>query len=251
LEHVSASGGFIVCQDLFLTETGQLADAVLPACSFAEKEGTFTNFEGKVNPVMKALESIGESKADWEIFTELAGAMGYPLAYVSAEEIRQEISGLLPGFLGERSSWPEPQTEHYASNGFMANLNQRYALMTDGKNQAEYPFVLVLGQILYHSGKLTTRSEGMMKVFDKRLLQMSPADGERLGIADGEKVRVRSPLGAVEVGVELNPMFSAGMCFFPEHFNEPPVKDLIPCEADPVTGVPYYKSGRVAIEKLA
>jgi formate dehydrogenase alpha subunit len=91
----------------------------------------------------------------------------------------------------------------------------------------------------------------MMKVFDKRLLQMSPADGERLGIADGEKVRVRSPLGAVEVGVELNPMFSAGMCFFPEHFNEPPVKDLIPCEADPVTGAPYYKSGRVAIEKLS
>ncbi len=250
LERVSSAGGFIVCQDLFLTETGQLADAVLPACSFAEKEGTFTNFEGKINPVRQALEYVGESKADWEIFTELAGAMGYPLAYVSVEEIRQEISNLLPGFLGERSQRPQPQVDHYVSNGFMSNLNQRYAFIVDGKNQAEYPFVLVLGQILYHSGKLTTRSEGMMKIFDKRLLQMSPADGERLGIADGEKVRVRSPLGAVEVGVELNPMFSAGMCFFPEHFNEPSVKDLIPCEADPVTGTPYYKSGRVAIERL-
>jgi formate dehydrogenase alpha subunit len=251
LERVSASGGFVICQDLFLTETGQLADAVLPACSFAEKEGTFTNFEGKINPVMRALEYVGESKADWEIFTELAGAMGYPLSYVSAEEIRQEMTHLLPGFLGNRSQPPQPQVDHYVSNGFMANLSQRYAFLTQGSDQAEYPFVLVLGQILYHSGKLTTRSEGLMKIFDKRLIQMSPADGERLGIADGEKVRVRSPLGTVEVGVELNPMFPQGMCFFPEHFNEPAVKDLIPCEADPVTGAPYYKFGRVAIEKLA
>jgi formate dehydrogenase alpha subunit len=250
LEHVTASGGFVVCQDLFLTETGQLADVVLPACSFAEKEGTFTNFEGKVNSVSKAVECVGESKADWEIFTELAGAMGYPLAYMSSEEIRQEIYNLLPGFMGDRSQRPVPQIDYYVSNDFAADLNQRYIFHPNGQAQSDYPFVLMLGQILYHSGKLTTRSEGMIKVYNKRLLQLSPADAERLGIAEGAKVRVRSALGSVEMGVELNPALPAGMTFFPEHFNEPPVKDLIACETDPVTRTPYHKLGRVAIEKL-
>ncbi|HLB02547.1 MAG TPA: molybdopterin-dependent oxidoreductase [Nitrospiria bacterium] len=252
LERVSASGGFIVCQDLFLTETGRLADAVLPACSFAEKEGTFTNFEGKINPVSQALEYLGESKADWEILTEISGAMGYPLAYVNAEEIRQEISRLLPGFMGDRSERPQVHLDRYLSNGFAQDLGRRYSLLADGPGRVlpEYPFVLVLGQVLYHSGKLTTRAEGLMKIFDKRLLQISPVDAERLGVAGGEKVRVRSAQGFVEVGVELNPMFPAGMCFFPEHFNEPPVRDLIPCETDPITSAPYHKFGRVAIEKL-
>lgn len=246
IEQVSASGGFVICQDLFLTETGQLADVVLPACSFSEKEGSFTNFEGTVNPVRAAIDCVGESKADWEIFTELAQAMGHPLAYESAEEIRREISDLLPQF--KDNGRPEPRVAHYLSGEFMADLAQRYTFQI--KNPlSDYPFMLILGQILYHSGKLTTRSEGLMKIFNKRLLQMCPADGERLGIADGEMVRVRSPLGVVEVGVELNPMLSEGLCFFPEHFNEPAVKDLIPCESDPVTGVPYFKSGRVAIEK--
>ena len=249
LEHVSASGGFIVCQDLFLTDTGQLADAVLPACSFAEKDGTFTNSEGKINPVRKALEYVGESKADWEIFTELAGAMGYPLAYVSSEEIRQEIYNLLPGFMGDGFQRPEPQVDHYVSNGLAVDLTRRYTFHTNSQDHSDYPFVLVLGQVLFHSGKLTTRAEGMMKVYNKRMLQVNPQDGERLGIANGEKVRVRSALGAVEVGVELNPNLPAGMTFFPEHFNEPPVKDLVPCEIDPVTGAPYHKFGRIAIEK--
>jgi formate dehydrogenase alpha subunit len=90
----------------------------------------------------------------------------------------------------------------------------------------------------------------MMKIFDKHLLQVNPQDAERLGIADGEKVSVSSALGTVEVGVELNPNLPLGMCFFPEHFNEPAVKDLIPCEADPETRAPYHKFGRIAIEKL-
>ena len=88
-----------------------------------------------------------------------------------------------------------------------------------------------------------------MKVFNKRMLQMNPQDADRLGIADGEKVTVRSPLGAVEVGAEFNPNLPPGMCFFPEHFNEPPVKDLMSVQVDQTTGVPSFKQTRVTIEK--
>ena len=250
LERVSFSGGIVICQDLFLTETGELADVVFPACSFAEKDGTFTNFEGKIQPVRRAMECVGESKADWEIFSEISGLMGYPLAYESAEEVLHEVGKFLPGFISNRSEGPRVHLEGYLTNGFLQDIPQRYTLRGPSGSDSDGPFVLEMGQILYHSGKLTTRDPGLMKIFNKNLLQINPADAERLGVSEGDRVRVRSPLGSVQVGIDLNAALPEGMCFFPEHFNDPPVKDLIPCERDPVTSVPYHKFGRVSIERV-
>jgi formate dehydrogenase alpha subunit len=108
-----------------------------------------------------------------------------------------------------------------------------------------------MGQILYHSGKLSTRAEGLMKIYAKNILRVSPADSERLQLGDGAVVRLSSPWGSVEVAVEVDAMLPVGLCFYPEHFNEPPVKDLFPCEIDPVTRVPYFKATQVSVEKIA
>ncbi len=252
LQAVSSNGGFVICQDLFLTETGKLADVVLPACSFAEKEGTFTNFEGRHLPVREALEPMEECKPDWEIFTELAGEMGYPLSYGSAEEIRKEMTDLMPDMMKDRSGKPEERGVSLSPEALASGLERRYARVPAGSGDVtpEYPLRLVMGPILYHSGKLTTRAEGLIKIFDKRSLHVNPADAQRLGIGEGDRVKLRSPLGAAEAAVELKEMLPEGLCFFPEHFTDPAVKDLLPCELDPETSVPYFKSGAVKLEKI-
>jgi len=241
----------VIVQDPFLTETGRLAHVVLPATTYAEKEGSFTSMEGKVNPVRMALEPIGESKPDWEIFSELAWRMNVPLEYGSAKEIHREIAKTIPGYFTTK---PEPlpiQLSGYLNNGFAQEAQARY----DGKlrrdpsaDTADYPFTLVLGQILYHSGKYSTQAEGLMKIYNKALLQIGPADAERLQLAAGDKVVLRSPSGEVEVGIEIQPRLPAGVVFFPEHFNTPPVKDLIAAELDPITRVIYHKQGPVGIQ---
>jgi len=253
LRQLSAEGGFILCQDPFLTETGQLADAVLPASTYAEKEGSFTNTGGKVQRVRQALEfPIGESKPDWQIFSELSAELGYPLVYENSDQIHQEIAKLLPGYYAKKQERPKAQLEYYLTDGFKDEAHQRYAASEDITTSpgAAYPFLLELVPILYHSGKLSTQAEGLIKIYDKRLLQVGLADAERLGVAAGDRVRLKSPLGEVEVAVELDEFLPAGLVLYPEHFNDPPVKDLLVCEVDPLTQVPYFKRGRVAIEKL-
>jgi formate dehydrogenase alpha subunit len=245
----------VIVQDPFLTETGRLAHVVLPATTYAEKEGSFTSMEGKVNPVRMVIEPIGESKPDWEIFSELAWRMGFPLEYGSAKEIHREIAKMVPGYFTTK---PDPLTVElsgYLNNGYGKETLARYAVKP-GHNpsigSADYPFTLVLGQMLYHSGKYSTQAEGLMKIYNKALLQIGPADAERLQLAAGDTVVLKSPagqVGTIEVGIEIQPALPAGLVFFPEHFNTPPVKDLIVAEIDPVTHVIYHKRGPVAIER--
>ncbi len=238
----------VIVQDPFLTETGRLAHVVLPATTYAEKEGSFTSMEGKVNPVRPAIEPIGESKPDWEIFSELAWRMGFPLEYGSAKEIHREIAKTIPGYFTTK---PEPlpiQLSGYLNNGYAQEALARYAVKPASRS-AEYPLTLVLGQILYHSGKYSTQAEGLMKIYDKALLQIGPADAERLQVAAGDTVILKSPTGTAEVKVEVQPALPAGLVFFPEHFNTPPVKDLIAAEIDPVTRVIYHKRGPVSVER--
>jgi formate dehydrogenase alpha subunit len=238
----------LIVQDPFLTETGRLAHVVLPATTYAEKEGSFTSMEGKVNPVRMAIEPMGESKPDWEIFSELAWRMGFPLEYGSAKEIHREIAKTVPGYF---TTLPAPlavELSGYLNNGYAKETPARYAVKP-AVGSADYPLTLVLGQILYHSGKYSTRAEGLMKIYDKALLQIGPADAERLQLASGDTVTLKSPTGSLKVGVEIRPALPAGLVFFPEHFNTPPVKDLIAAEIDPVTRVIYHKTGPVAIER--
>ncbi len=253
----------LICQDPFLTESGRLAHFVLPACTYAEKEGTFTNLEGRVLRIRQAMDPIGESVPDWHIMAAIASGLGYPLEYESAQDIQNEIMKLLPGYynLGQpRKLTPSPDA--YLEDGYASEVAARYVGETtpDASRLTPHrPYALTMGQLLYHSGKLSTQASGLVMISpNSGRLHMSLEDIERLGLGSrspegpggaGARVRVTSDRGSLEMGVKADGSLLPGTCFFPEHFNEPPVKDLMPVSVDPVTGVPYFKTARVRIEK--
>lgn len=242
----------LVVQDLFFTETARLAHVVLPACTYTEKDGTFTNLEGRVLRVRQAMDPLGDSLPDWHIMTALANGLGCQWEYESANDIQAEIMKLLPGYnnLGQPRKIT-PNADHYLSNGYTTMVANRYhsgAPRPAGADQR--PFALLMGQLLYHSGKMSTEAPGLIKIAPNTgRLRMSPQDMERLGLVDGAKVRVTSDRGSLQLGVQPDQSVAPHTCFFPEHFNEPPVKDLMSVQLDPVTNVPSFKFTRVTIEK--
>ncbi|MEQ1628307.1 MAG: molybdopterin-dependent oxidoreductase, partial [Nitrospira sp.] len=213
----------LVVQDPFLTDTGRQAHFVLPACTYAEKEGTFTNLEGRVLRVRQAMDPVGESLPDWHIMTALANALGAQWGYESANDIQTEIMKLLPGYynLGQpRKVIPAP--DQYLTNGYPAEVKTRYraaAPVTDSKR----PFALVMGQLLAHSGKMSTEAPGLINIAPNTgKLRMNAGDMQRLGLQEGTKVRVTSERGSLQLGVQSDIAQAPNTCFFPEHFNEPP-----------------------------
>ena len=240
----------LVVQDPFLTDTGKLAHFVLPACTYAEKDGTFTNLEGRVLRIRQAMDPLGESLPDWHIMTALANAMGCQWEYQSANDIQAEIMKLLPGYynLGQpRKIVPAP--DQYLSNGYAAEVKARYQ-QTLAPGERTRPFSLLMGQLLVHSGKLSAQAPGLIKIAPNTgKLRMNIGDMERLGLQDGTKVRLTSDRGSLQLGVQPDQSIAPGTCFFPEHFNEPPVKDLMPVSVDATTGVPSFKQIWVSIEQ--
>jgi len=240
----------LVVQDPFLTETGRQAHVVLPACTYAEKDGTFTNFEGRVLRVRQAMDPIGESLPDWHIMTSMANAMGCQWEYQSVNDIQTEIMKVLPGYynLGQpRKVVPAP--DRYLGNGYAAEVTARYRTMPDSSDRAR-PFSLQMGQVLMHSGKMSTEAPGLIMIAPSTgKLRMNLHDMEQLGLQDGTRVRLTSDLGSLQLGVQPDQSVAPGTCFFPEHFNEPPVKDLMTVSVDAMTGVPSFKQTWVSIER--
>jgi predicted molibdopterin-dependent oxidoreductase YjgC len=240
----------LVVQDPFLTQTGRQAHVVLPACTYAEKDGTFTNFEGRVLRIRQAMDPIGESLPDWHIMTSLANAMGCHWEYQSVNDIQAEIMKVLPGYynLGQpRKVVPAP--DRYLRNGYVDEVAARYRTMP-GSSARSRPFSLQMGQLLMHSGKMSTEAPGLIKIAPNTgKLRMSLHDMEQLGLQDGTRVRLTSDLGSLQLGVQPDQSVAPGTCFFPEHFNEPPVKDLMTVSVDPMTGVPSFKQTWVSIER--
>jgi formate dehydrogenase alpha subunit len=257
----------LICQDLFLTETAQLAHYVLPACTYVEKEGTFTSLEGKVQRIRQSMDPIGESLPDWHIMATIASGLGYTLGYETAYDIQTEIMKLVPGYynLGQPKK-PVVSLDAYLSNGFAAEVGARYSSRrapdasprdsTRGPEPVEgrltpNGFKLTLGQLLFHSGKMSTRASGLINITpNSRRVRMSLPDLERLSLSEGDRVRISSQQGTMEVRVEGDPSLLPGGCFFPEHFNEPRLLDLIPVDVDKTTGVPYFKFAEVSIQKV-
>ena len=235
----------LVTQDAFLTDTGAMAHVVLPAALAAEKDGTFLDGHGRLQPVVRALDAKGEARPDWAIVTEIAQLMGASLDYTEAGEIRRELLQVAPAVFEAGAV--------ALRDGFAGEVASRYAqpAVVAEPSSSGYPFELSLYQVLYHSGKMSTRDKGLLEIDAKNLLQIAAKDGEALGLASGDRAKVSSALGSVEVGVEVNLDLPTGMCRFPEHFNDPPVKDLLPMRVDPVSKAPAFKTGRVRIEKVA
>jgi formate dehydrogenase alpha subunit len=243
----------LVCQELFLTETAALAHVVLPACSYAEKDGTFTNTEGHVQPVRHAIDPLGESRPDWEILSALSVLMGAPLEYGDAKEITNEIRSLLPGhgLLGPAPKPPRPDdavVTKYLAEGFRSDLAARYALAKPADPQAGQ-LTLLSAQSLFHSGKYSTRAKGLLQIQSSGALAINPADAGRLALADGSRVRLSTQQGQMTTTVKLLDRIPEGLAVFPEHFDQD-LRRLLSMTADPQTGVPYCKTARVKIERV-
>ncbi len=243
---------FLVCQELFLTETAAFADVVLPACSYAEKTGTFTNTEGHVQAVRQAIEPVGESRPDWEIFSALSVLMGYPIEYGDAKEILKEVRSAIPGYglLGPAPTPPRPDAatvERYLQEGYAQDLAGRYRLVARDET-AGTDMTLWLAQSLFHSGKLSTRAKGLLQIQAGGALALNPRDAERLGVVEGDRVRVSNAAGEMLTSVKVLGRVPEGLAVFPEHFDAD-AQRLLYVVTDPETNVPYVKSVRVKVEK--
>jgi len=259
---------FLVVQDLFLTETGKLADVVLPAASFAEKDGTFSNTERRVSRVRQAILPVGQAKPDWQIICEIAGRLGYPMKYAGPEEIFEEIRRVTPSYAGisyQRLEagglqWPCPNAEHPGTvylhkDRFSRGLGMFFAIEHRDPAEmpdAEYPLYLTTGRLLYqyHSGTMSRRAPGLVEKAPECRVEMAAADAARYGIADGQQVRLRTRRGKITAKAQISDKAVPGTIFLPFHFAEASANKLTNAALDPVSKIPEYKVCAVQIEKV-
>jgi formate dehydrogenase major subunit/formate dehydrogenase alpha subunit len=269
---------FLVLQELFPSETSAYADVLLPGVSFAEKTGTYTNTERRVQMVHQAIEPLGEAKPDWQITAELAKrilAADQPLPegafagwdYPDTSAIMAEINALAPSYggitharldAGERLQWPCPTAEHPGTpvlhvGKFARGLGKFNPI--DHVPPAEepsptYPFVMSTGRVLYHwhGGQMTRRSSGIMKVYGEALIEVNPEDGARLGLNGKTRVRVTSRRGSIEALAWITDRVPPGMVYANFHFPEASANVLTQAVLDPVAKIPEYKVTAVKVE---
>jgi formate dehydrogenase major subunit len=256
----------MIVQDLFLTETAQLADVVLPVASFAEKEGTFTNTERRVQRVRKAIEPPGEAKTDWEVICDISSKIGYPMHYSSPREIFEEVAKVTPSYAGinyerlekQGIQWPCPTPDHQGTkflhkDKFSRGLGLFTAIEFIPPNELpdkEYPFFLSTGRVLYHyhTGTMTTRSQGLSERYPESLVEVNPVDADKLGISEGQKVKVTSRRGTVEAKASITKKSAQGTIFMNFHFTEVAVNLLTNPVLDPIGKIPEYKVCAVKVE---
>lgn len=256
----------MIVQDIFLTETAQLADVVLPVTSFAEKEGTFSNTERRVQRVRKALEPPGEAKTDWEVICAISNKIGYPMNYSSAQEIFEEVVKVTPSYAGisyerlekQGIQWPCPTPDHPGTkflhkDKFSRGLGLFTAIEFIPPSELpdkEYPFLLSTGRVLYHyhTGTMTTRAQGLSERYPESLVEVNPVDADKLGIAEGQTVKVTSRRGAVEAKASITKKSAPGTIFMNFHFAGTAVNLLTNPALDPVGKIPEYKVCAVKVE---
>jgi formate dehydrogenase major subunit len=246
---------FLVCQDVFRGPSAEVAHVCLPAASFAEKEASWTNHEGRVQKGKQALDLVGEAEADTTMFSEIARSMGYPLDYAGPREILLEAGRVAPAMTSKGANVHPGAVvaatlAEYVSGGYERDVERRFTPRPARAASSEYPFHLTLVQSLFRSGALTARSDALAKVPHQGKLLVHPDDAIKLGIANGAAVRVRSALGAASVAVRISPKARPGQVLFPEQYAEA-VRDLVPIEVDPATKVPIFRETAVAIDKTA
>ncbi|HUF39058.1 MAG TPA: formate dehydrogenase subunit alpha [Anaerolineales bacterium] len=270
---------FIVLQEIFPSETSKHADVLLPGAAWAEKDGTFTNTERRVQAVRTAVPSPGEAQADWRIITELARRLlarrgrhpAGPQAgweYASPEDILAEVRALTPSYAGitenrlargDALHWPVPEPEHPGTpilhvGRFTRGLGKFHAcdhLPARELPDAEYPYYLTSGRVLYHwhGGEMTRRSAGLNEIYPETLVEISPEDALKIGLNGKQKVRVRSRRGEVVARAVVTDRVAAGVVFGNFHFpGEQNVNNLTIAALDPIAKIPEYKGCAVRVE---
>lgn len=261
---------FVVVQDMFLNETGQLADVVLPATAFAEKDGTFTNTERRVRRVRKALEPPGEARDDWQIIAEIArrlGGKGWD--YENPAAIMDEIAEVTPIYGGvhydrlEDSGlqWPCPTRDHPGTpilhrEKFSRGLGRFHPVHHQAAAELpdeDYPLMLTTGRILqhYHTGTMTRRVGGLDYLAPEERVEINPIDAAALSISNGDCIRITSRRGSVEAQAWMTDRPRPGLIFMTFHFAEALGNVLTNSALDPVSKIPEYKVCAVRVERVA
>jgi len=268
VEHCLESAEFIVCHDIFQTETTHFADVIFPAAAWSENDGTFTSSERRINRVRTASRPPGEAKPNWWIFREIAKRLGHKWPSRSAREIwDNEVSQLAPSMAGVKYArlrgdglqWPVPHEEHPGTptlhrDRFTSGLG--VLTPADWIPPAEvpdedYPLVLSTGRRLYHyhTRTQTGRSAGLNDLLGEETADISPADAEKLRIENGEKIEVRSRRGQVLVKANVTNRVPEGVVWMAFHFREACANWLTNPAFDPTTQTAEYKACAVRIEK--
>jgi len=259
---------FLVVQDIFLTETAKLAHVVLPAASFAEKDGTFTNTERRVQRVRQAIKPIGNSKPDWQIICDIAKRLkGKGFDFADASAIMNEIASLTPSYGGityQRLDsgglqWPCPIEDHPGLEYLHADTFVRGKGIFAGLEfkppkelpVASYPLVLTTGRSLfhYHTGSMTRKTQGLVELKSEEEVEINPQDAKTLGIASGDKIFVVSRRGRVPAKAKVTENLQPGVIFMTFHFAESATNMLTNPVYDPVSKTPEFKVCAVRVEK--
>ncbi|WP_170162604.1 formate dehydrogenase subunit alpha [Methylocystis hirsuta] len=261
---------FLVVQDIFMSDTAKAADVVLPAAAFAEKEGTFTNTERRVQLLNKAVDPPGEARPDWQIVCDISMAMGYPMSYPNAAAIMEEIASLVPTYAGIRHErlrngglqWPCPDTQHpgtrylYSERFPTEDGRASFTVLTQKpaieQADTEYPLIVDTGRWLEHydTGTMTGRSFGLSYMRPHGEIEMHPEDAKRGELKTGDWARLSTRRGSIEARVRVSDHIKEGMVFYPFHYPEQSANRLVGVEMDSASRTPAFKGAAARIERI-
>jgi formate dehydrogenase major subunit/formate dehydrogenase alpha subunit len=258
---------FLVVQDIFMTETAQMAHVIFPSASFAEKEGTFTNTERKVQRIRKAVNPPGEAWEDWKIISELSSRMEYPMSYKNSRAIMEEIAQVTPSYCGinydrlknKGIHWPCTGTDHPGTpclhmDEFTCGLGVFHAVEYIPPAESpddEFPLFLTTGRVLYqyHTGTMSMKSPGLNEKAPECFVEIALEDAKRHNIEDGDLLRVTSRRGMIEARAKIAEEAVEGTIFIPFHYAGAAANRLTNAALDPTAKIPELKVCAVRIEK--
>jgi formate dehydrogenase alpha subunit len=261
---------FLVVQDIFLSETAEIADVVLPGVSYAEKDGTFTATDRRVQLVQKAINPVGDSKPDWEIINLLAKQMGGSgFDHSSVEEIMAEITALTPIYggvtydrlkHGNVLQWPCPAQDHPGTpylhrDKFSRGLGKFHAIRYKEPAEATdqgYPLILTTGRLMFHfhTGTMSRRVDKLNNEVPEAYIEMHPDDAQNAALGRENRLRVSSRRGEIELVVRVTDRIIPGVVFIPFHFAEAAANALTSSAFDPIAKIPEYKICAVKVEAV-
>jgi len=263
---------FLVVQDIFITETAEFADVILPATSYLEKDGTYTNTDRRVQLGRKVMDPPGQARPDWQVTRDIANRLGLGWSYESPREIFEEMVPLMPSYtnlsydnLGSTGKlYPNSDPEH--TDGTVVMFDERFNtgdglahlvpaewLPARELPSDEFPLVLNTGRLLehWHTGSMTRRSYALDSIAPRAEVYLHPADAAEIGVRDGEMAQVRSRRGTITLNVKVSQREARGNCFIPFHFREAAANLLTNDEIDPVGKIPEYKFCAVSVQPVA